>query len=197
MISERIDLLPDVLKRHMSSLKKISVDRNTSQYMCESTMKAVNFDKIPREYCKYKGVIPIPCSNDALYVSNDDKWYFIEFKNGSIDKANIYRKLYDSLIMLFELGVISNFAYAREKFFYILVYNDSKGFQVEKSPARDKAYSYFMELARQEKKLFEVEKLEKYLFQETHTYSKEEFQEYFILPMEKEEAEAEKNANKM
>lgn len=90
--------------------------------MSESCIKVVNFDKIPSVYSKGKGWKSVPKSNDVLYISND-QWYFIEFKNGSIDKANLYRKIYDSLIMLIELGIIASLDDSRNKINYILVYN--------------------------------------------------------------------------
>lgn len=57
---------------------------------------------IPGEYSKSVGLKGKPMSNDALYASADGQWYFIEFKNGSVDKSDIFRKIYDSIIMLVE-----------------------------------------------------------------------------------------------
>ncbi|MBB5265588.1 Tfp pilus assembly protein PilP [Catenibacillus scindens] len=45
-------------------------------------------------------------------------------------------------------------------------------------------------MARREKTLFEIDKFEKYLFYEAHTYTQSEFEENFIHPMELEEKEA-------
>ena len=46
---------------------------------------------------------------------------------------------------------------------------------------------HFMELAEEEEKLFEVDKLEGYLFKETHTYTQSLFEKNFVLVKEKEE----------
>ena len=50
----------------------------------------------------------MPCSNDALYVQDKNHWFFFEFKNGKIDATQLYRKIYDSIIMLLEMNVIQD-----------------------------------------------------------------------------------------
>ena len=44
-----------------------------------------------------------------------------------------------------------------------------------------------MGLAKQEERLFGIEKFEKYLFREAHTYTKAQFEERFVQVMEQEE----------
>lgn len=187
MTEEVLNSLPEILQKYTCTLKKASLDETNKEYMCESNMKVVHFDKIPNEYARGKGWIGVPSSNDALYISAQGKWYFIEFKNGEVKKEQIYRKLYDSLIMLMEWGIIPNFDFIRENINYILVYNSKKYEKIPESPAREQNYAYIRGLAGQEKKLFEVDKFEKYLFNETHTYTKKLFENYFVVPMEQEE----------
>lgn len=186
-----IEELHDILKNNLCTLKRSSLDdsKQFKFYMSESKITVVNFDRIPNIYSKGKGWKGVPNSNDALYV-DDNKWYFIEFKNGEVVKTNVYRKIYDSLIMLIELGIIPDFEFARKNMIYILVYNSEKGNKIPESPAREENYSYFFKLASQEEKLFEIEKFEKYLFDETHTYTKEMFQEKFVAVMEEKEVSA-------
>lgn len=186
-----IEELHDILKNNLCTLKGASLDdsKQFKFYMSESKITVVNFDKIPNIYSKGKGWKGVPNSNDALYV-DDNKWYFIEFKNGEVVKANVYRKIYDSLIMLIELGIIPDFEFVRKNMIYILVYNSEKGNKITESPAREENYSYFFKLASQEEKLFEIEKFEKYLFDETHTYTKDMFQEKFVAVMEGKEVSA-------
>lgn len=187
MTEKVINELPEVLKRHICTMKKASFDESKAVNMTESLLKVVNFDKIPNEYSRGKGWSGVLASNDALYITEDEKWYFVEFKNGSIDKADIFRKIYDSLIMLIELGIIPDFQFIRNHLYYILVYNSDKHSKIPKSQSRDANYAYIHRLAQKEEKLFDVEKLEQYLFKETHTYSKELFQSEFIVRMERQE----------
>lgn len=123
-----------------------------------------------------------------LYIDILGKWYFIEFKNGSeIHKDEVYRKLYDSLIMMLEWKIIPDFEFIRNNINYILVYNEGKHDKIPKAPARDLNYGYFFERAQKEKRLWGIDKFEKYLFSETHTYTKNEFEEKFVRPKEIEE----------
>lgn len=187
MTEDVIRGLPDLLKRHICTLKKASRDDTNHQEMCKSQLKVVDFDKIPKEYARGRGWRVVPKSNDALYISPEEKWYFIEFKNGSINSSEIYRKLYDSLIMLLELKILPDFEYIRRYIQYILVYNSGKQERIQPSEGRDETYGYFLNRAKTEKKLFGIEKLEQYLFSETHTYSKSDFENNFVKAMEEAE----------
>ena len=62
--------------------KKASLDKSKKVSMCDRRIKVINFDNIAKVYSKTKGLPAIPTSNDALYIDRNDKWYFIEFKNG-------------------------------------------------------------------------------------------------------------------
>ena len=163
------------------------MDTTNKEPMCESALKVINFDKIPNEYARGKGWSGVPKSNDALYIDIQGKWFFIEFKNGTIQKDEIYRKLYDSLIILIEWGIIPNFDFIRENVNYILVYNEGKYGKIQQAPARNRNFDYFMSLAEQEERLFDIDKFEKYLFNETHTYTQSLFEDNFVRPKEKEE----------
>lgn len=55
MIEKTIDELPEILKKNICTLKKSSFDQSGNEYMCESSIKVVDFDKIPNEYCRGKG----------------------------------------------------------------------------------------------------------------------------------------------
>lgn len=188
MTEEVINKLPDILKAHIDTLKKTSYDRENHIYMVESRLKVISFDKVSKIYAKSKGCSVMPASNDALYISEDDAWYFIEFKNGSVDKAELYRKIYDSLIILLELGLVPDYTYIRGAVSYILVYNSEKYGKIQDSEARNINFDYIMRLSNEEKRLFGVEKFEGFLFKKTHTYTKKLFDQNFIIPMEAHEA---------
>ena len=88
MIDEVKDDLPELLN-HITTLKKSSWDKQKREYMCESKMKVINFDKIPKAYNRGKGWSILPKSNDALYIDVKGQWYFIEFKNGRKDNPSV------------------------------------------------------------------------------------------------------------
>ena len=66
-------------------------------------------------------------------------------------------------------------------FWYTILKNMEK---FKPSPAREANFNYILRRAGQEEKLFQVEKLEQYLLKETHTYTKELFNEKFVKPIE-------------
>ncbi len=187
MTEDVIRGLQDVLGKHICTLKKTSRDLSENEYMCNSDITVVEFDKIPHEYAKGKGWPSIPRSNDALYIAENNKWYFVEFKNGSIDKANIYRKLYDSILILLDMRIISDLEFVRSNIEYILVYNSEKYGRIQSSTGRDATYEYIYARAETEEKLFEIGNLEGYLFYKTHTYSRTMFEEKFIRPVKQAE----------
>ncbi len=187
MREDIISSLDTRLKTQLCTLKKASWDNSNGINMCESEIIAIDFDKIPKQYSRGRGWRGVPKSNDALYVDKKGEWYFIEFKNGDIKKADIYRKLYDSIIMLLDWGVIPDLEYVRKNVNYILVYNSKQDGVIQESSSRDQTFDFVRRLALEEKKLFDVHNFEKYLFKEAHTYSKELFQEKFVLVMENEE----------
>ena len=189
MKSEIINILPETLKDCVCTLRKTSKDDNRMEYMCNSVVKVINFDKVPKLYTKGKGWRGIPCSNDALYIENKDLWHFIEFKNGTVNKGDVYRKIYDSLIMLIEMNVIPNLDFARKSITYTLVYNSNKYQMAEESVSRDKIYAHNRRMAKEERKMFGIEKFEQFLFKNTHTYTRDEFNNNFVKRIEKLESE--------
>lgn len=188
MTKDSIEQLPEILKKHICTLKKASLDEEHHESMCESQLTVVDFDRIPQEYARGKGWRCVPKSNDALYIDKSDMWYFVEFKNGKINGSDVYRKIYDSFLMLMDLGIISGFDFLRKQVCYILVYNSDKNGPVPASENLEKIYSYTLRQAETEAGLFGIWKLEQYLFRETHTYTRELFEEKFIQPMEQAEA---------
>lgn len=178
-----------VLKEHYCTLKKASKDSSNGEYLCESQLPVMNFDKMPPYYQKSRpGTRPM--SNDALYIAPNDTWYLIEFKNGQVKKADIHDKIYDSILMLLDLGIIPDLDFARRHMEYILVYNREKNQRLEQSQSRDDLYGYMGRLARQEACFWDIDRFAGYLLKNSHTYSQEEFQEKFVEPMEKAPAGA-------
>lgn len=70
---------------------------------CEK-IEAINFDPVVNDF--YACVPFAAKSTDALYIWQDEV-YLIEFKTGEVDTDAMYRKLYDSCIMLVEAGVLT------------------------------------------------------------------------------------------
>ena len=87
-----------------------------------------NYDGVVKEYSTREH-IPKPCSNDALYI-DDSRITFIEFKNGSVKEEQLMKKVYDSVLVLFDsdMGLewcrpdfIGNISFSRRNIDFILV----------------------------------------------------------------------------
>lgn len=197
-----------VLDEKRKTLKDTSYDNNNKEYMVDSCLEVCDFDEVKNWYVKEKipHVKPVPKSNDALFFSDDEN-FFIEFKNGNIDNAvnfELFKKIYDSLFILFDLGYtdmnklkVDSISYTRSHMNYILVYNQKRycdekpthqtteGFKRQKSSPsaslnRDILYKRISNLANESFIKFGLDQFKNFLFKNVYTYTVEEFEEKFI-----------------
>ena len=137
----------EIFKNNKTSLKETSKDNHdgTDIFMTESTLSVVNFDAVKNDYIKGLQVTETPASNDALYLDDFGEYYFIEFKNGVIDKAKIFAirlKIFDSLLIFTDI-IGRGVSYTRNNLSYILVYNEGKNLpdnvegDIQVSPSRE------------------------------------------------------------
>lgn len=204
--------MQEIIEEEKGSLQQASYDEEHDEYMVESQLQVCLFDRVKDWYVREKvsNVNPLPKSNDALFFGNEES-FFIEFKNGKIDNAenfNLYKKIYDSLLILFDLDYsdqkgrkVNSISYARANMNYILVYNEERyheagptrqtkeGFErqnVEKKGSihRDKLYKRIRNLANEELIKFGLDQFEHYLFKNVYTFTVTEFQERFVSKVE-------------
>ena len=186
-----------------STLKQTSKDDNNQEYMTESTIRVINFDSIGGDKYSKNNKLNIQLkTNDVLFLHNDKKYTFIEFKNGKlVDKTNKIdiKKLKDIelkiLNSLFVLGDIEekSLSSLKEITDYILVYNEEKNTPNERNSISEIG-NYFInqgnissektKTEREEIICFGLEKFKDYCFKNFHTYSKEEFEEKFVKKYE-------------
>ena len=186
-----------------STLKQTSKDDNNQEYMTESTIRVINFDSIGGDKYSKNNKLNIQLkTNDVLFLHNDKKYTFIEFKNGKlVDKTNKIdiKKLKDIelkiLNSLFVLGDIEekSLSSLKEITDYILVYNEEKNTPNERNSISEIG-NYFInqgnissektKTEREEIICFGLEKFKGYCFKNVHTYSKEEFEEKFVKKYE-------------
>lgn len=118
-----------IIANHLATLESTSKDSHSNKtaelnYMIDSKLEVVDFDSVKHEYCQKLGLCDIASSVDALYCK-DDNIYFIEFKNGRIEKKDIEKKIYDSLLLFSDISK-QDISCFREHLFFILVYNEEK-----------------------------------------------------------------------
>ena len=193
----------DLKSYNTSTLKQTSKDDKNEEYMTESTIRVINFDSIGGDKYSKNNELNIQLkTNDVLFLHNDKKYTFIEFKNGKlVDKTNKIdiKKLKDIelkiLNSLFVLGDIEekSLSSLKEITDYILVYNEEKNTPNERNSISEIG-NYFInqgnissektKTEREEIICFGLEKFKDYCFKNVHTYSKEEFEEKFVKKYE-------------
>lgn len=186
-----------------STLKQTSKDDNNEEYMTESTIKVINFDSVGGDKYSKNNRLNIQLkTNDVLFLHNNKKYTFIEFKNGKLlDKTNkidikklkdIELKILNSLFVLRDIEEKS-LSSLKEITDYVLVYNEEKNTPNERNSISEIG-NYFInqgdissEKTKTEKEeiiCFGLEKFKGYCFKNVHTYSKEEFEEKFVKKYE-------------
>ena len=189
-----------------STLKQTSKDDNNEEYMTESQIKVINFDSVGGDKYTRNNNLSIQLkTNDVLFLHKDERYTFIEFKNGKLlDKSNRIdiKKLKDIelkiLNSMFVLGDIEGKSLntLKEITNYILVYNEEKNSPNEKNSILEIG-NYFVNqgsnlsivestFEKDEIICFGLEKFKGYCFKNVHTYSKEEFETEFVKKIENE-----------
>ena len=115
------------LKGKIKTLKFISKDTSGNDFLTDSRVFAIWYDKVKDNFVREKHLPQKQKSIDGLLFFNDI-YYFIEFKNQrekSLGRAEIIQKMYDSLIIFWSrTGFDMNKLYNDGEF--VLVYNEDK-----------------------------------------------------------------------
>lgn len=187
----------------IDSLKNTSRDDSGDriEFMVDSSLAVIDFDKAKDLYIEGLKRPPSekPKSADALFSGNRGK-YFIEFKNGKLDKKKaleVHQKALDSVLVLGDLtkSVLSDF---REECEFILVYNGEKnvsGLSGSSSPNtgyQSSASRAYIAGAVSRKAgwrfvQYGIEPLRHYCFKDVHACTVEEFKKNYIDVWEKEQ----------
>ena len=165
-----------------STLKETSKDDSNTEYMTESEMEVINFDKVKEAYVNnlsVKGVTSV----DALVVFADHL-ELIEFKNGCLrnELKNIGDKIRDSLLLFCDI-MEKSITYTREHVDFILVYNESKNkekdcYNRQALEAREAIASHVFEKAKEERIRFRLDTFKKLYFRNVRTYTEKQFKEH-------------------
>lgn len=196
-----------IIDELQGTLEEASLDDDNGIAMTNSQFLVCQFDKVKEWYVSEKVPLanPNPKSNDALYFG-EDECFFIEFKNGKISNEvnfEINKKIYDSLLILFDLQYkdkqgrfVNSISYTRQTMTYILVYNEKNylnfgptrqtktGIERQKesllSCHRNELYKGISKLAKEEFILFGLDQFKNYFFKNVYTYTEKEFEDKFV-----------------
>lgn len=166
-----------------------SYSQSDNEYMTKANNIVINGDILKDIYNTKYNFTNRPKSADAVYKFENGNIYIIEFKNGKInnkeDKLDIFKKAYDTFLILLDIGIIKDLDYSRNYTTYILVYNKLKNDE----PNKDNIYKYFAKNALIYKKynFKDLYTLQEVSFKESFACTKEDFNKYIISEFEKEE----------
>lgn len=185
-----------IFTSNCDTIKNTSIDDNIKtdiEYMTESTLEVINFDKVKTDYVKDMNLCSIPKSCDALFIYSENEWYLIEFKNGTIDDLKNYEvkiKIYESLLILLDL-INQSISFSRQHINFILVYNEQKIHtshqfsndefnKINHSKSLITIQKYVFKLAKEPFVQFGLKHLQKLYFKTVNTYTKAQFESEFI-----------------
>lgn len=117
-----------IIKHQRDSLKNCSMDTKNDEFMTESELQVVNFDKVKSLYIADLGLQDSKAhSVDAFVKGKNGSFYFIEFKNGDISgiKNEIHLKIRDSLLLICDICK-KEISDTRKDITFVFVYNEEK-----------------------------------------------------------------------
>lgn len=185
-----------LFEENLDVLKNLSIDTSSlheKQYVTESQLPAVNFDRVKDAYTRRLHISnECACSVDALLNIHGTPT-FVEFKNGKVqsEQGNIKNKVRDSLLILCDVTG-KHISYTRSSMDFILVYNAIRNPMTpqEESMAKDAcglqkpggSLEYICQqisrLSKREFVRFNMEPLRGMYFKEVHTFTIDQFQKY-------------------
>ncbi len=165
-----------------ANLRDLSKDESNDEYMTDINVIVTKFDCVKDKFVEANH-INSPSSVDALYKYGD-VYYLIEFKNQkeeSVDKYELHKKLYDSVIILSHIYNIS-MSKIKEKCIYIVVYSKEKNKNINVNGKQDiensENYNNLKETAKKHNKniiSFGLSIYKGFLCKKIYTLTKEEF----------------------
>ncbi len=176
----------EIFKKHIATLKDTSFDKDNNVYMINSNINVIDFDSVKDDYIENLKLTEKPKSNDALLKVNEDKFVFIEFKNGVVKPFNVRRKIYDSTLIFTDILNIG-ISYMRKNVDYVLVYNETKNKNsieedkrknVQSSSSFNKIANTLSGFSGENYVGFGLKDFENYCFRKVYTLTENEFKEY-------------------
>jgi len=181
------NIYDEMLRDYSDTLEKTSEDSNEqvdSKYMTFCKKTVVNVDKFKDNFVKNMSLEEVPKSCDALYMTSQNEFFMIEFKNGVIDAKKNYEikvKIFESLLMISE-KFSKTTDFMRSNMNFILVYNEDVTHgkeQYENIGVRRVSVPIFKKAHIPDIR-FGLRRFKKLYFKDVFTYSKAEFESEFV-----------------
>lgn len=182
--SDNYNLEATLKETSLSKVKKSDSEEYITTYMTDAENKVINADKLIKKYnSKYKFSIKVS-SVDAIYKFTNGDIYLIEFKSGSVNKEDVYKKAYDTYIALLELKLIKNINDSKRRAVYIMVYKEE---YFDYNSKIKNSLKEKIDKIRKNKDYYKIGYFEGYLFKESFACTKDDFNKYIVSEFDNEE----------
>lgn len=168
----------DYCKNAIISLHDSSIDDSICSkkiYMVNSLNQVINFDRVKTNYLNSLGCSEDWANSVDALVKNkkNGDYYFIEFKNGTIDSENIKNKVLHS-VLIFNDIYKCNLSEDRDRINFYLVYNEKKH---KMNPQQKRAMIYARK-GNNDFAIFGLGKLRGYIFKGVDMMTSIEFEKW-------------------
>ena len=182
--SDNYNLEATLKETSLSKVKKSDSEEYITTYMTDSENKVINADKLIKKYnSKYNFKVKVS-SVDAIYKFTNGDIYLIEFKSGSVNKEDVYKKAYDTYIALLELKLIKNINDSKRRAVYIMVYKEE---YFDYNSKIKNSLKEKIDKIRKNKDYYKIGYFEGYLFKESFACTKDDFNKYIVSEFDNEE----------
>ena len=181
------NIYKEMLNNYSDMLEKTSEDCNKlagDKYMTSCKKTVVNVDRLKDDFVKKMSLEEVPKSCDALYMTSQNEFFLIEFKNGVIDAKKNYEikvKIFESLLMISE-KFSKTTDFMRSNMNFILVYNENvtHGKEQYENIGVRRVSVPILRKAHIREIRFGLRRFKKLYFKDVFTYSKAEFESEFV-----------------
>ena len=168
----------------IETMKQTSYDSSLNEYVTECNDNVINFDKFVDKFFNYfnqtKNAPKVPPSVDVA-CKIDNEWFLIEFKNGYVDREQIFGKIAHSLLVLMRNENI-DITEAIASINFILVFNKTTAFKKNKKDRKslNKISNHMFHKASPELVFWSLKQFEGCYLKKVYTLDKECFDEFLV-----------------
>ena len=168
----------ELFRENQNTLKELSKDtsKGEAQYMTESELLAVDFDRVKRLYANGLDLSEETATSCDGLMLVPTRPVFIEFKNGKVRTADVKTKIRDSLLLYCDL-MEQTISDTRQEMEFILVYNEKEN-QGQVKHSQREIKNYLAKKSGTEHILFDLERFQTLYFRAVHTYSPSQFETF-------------------
>ena len=159
--------------------KAASKDETNHAHMVDFSHIVLDYDMMAKRHHKDGHYTYRLSSNDAVYITDDEILYFVEFKNGSFKKVDIAKKGIGCAMLAMDLGLVHSLKELQERAVYILVYNAAY-IENKQTKSQKKISANLRQKSGRTITKLPIMKEVDWIYHESFSYTVKEFESEFI-----------------